>query len=335
MSCAIHIGMEPMNFIFESMDLGIYIIQADARKKVQPCGLVVKENIQYGKDEFDNVFDVYYPESCQDKKLPTILHIHGGGYVAGSKEQRERYCMLLAKKGYCVINIEYSNAKKFGFPGPVKDAYELFNYIEKDENVSEHIDFDNFFLSGDSVGAHVATLIANAQTNPEFKKELGVEDGPQIKGCLLTSPSLKMFDFKSKCLENMFKESVLCENNTEEMVKMVDMTTNLSAKFPPTIMISAGNDFLKKHADKFCETATELQIPTEHYVFTSAKHLLHDFTINYPHLKEGQFALNRFDDFIKNVMNSNLENTVKVENVDLVHKKKQNKNEEILGASLA
>lgn len=243
--------------------------------------------------------------------------------------------MLLAKKGYCVINMEYSNAKKFGFPGPVKDAYELFNYIAKDENVSEHIDFDNFFLSGDSAGAHVATLIANAQTNPEFKKELGVEDGPQIKGWLLTSPSLKMFDFKSKCLENMFKELVLCENNTEEMAKMVDMTTNLSAKFPPTIMISAGNDFLKKHADKFCETATELQIPTEHYVFTSSKHLLHDFTTNYPHLKEGQFALNRFDDFIKNVMNSKLENTVKVENVDLVHKKKQNKNEEISGASLA
>lgn len=86
MSCAIHIGMELMNFIFESMDLGIYIIQADARKKVQPCGLVVKENIQYGKDEFDNVFDVYYPENCQDKKLPTILHIHGGGYVAGSRD---------------------------------------------------------------------------------------------------------------------------------------------------------------------------------------------------------------------------------------------------------
>lgn len=107
MSCAIHIGMILMNFIFESMDLGIYIIQADARKRVQPCDLVVKENIQYGKDEFDNVFDVYYPENCQDKKLPTILHIHGGGYVAGSKEQRERYCMLLAKKGYCVINMEY------------------------------------------------------------------------------------------------------------------------------------------------------------------------------------------------------------------------------------
>lgn len=93
--------------------------------------MVVKENIQYGKDEFDNIFDVYYPENCQDKKLPTILHIHGGGYVAGSKEQRERYCMLLAKKGYCVINMEYSNAKKIGFPGPVKDAYELFNYIAK------------------------------------------------------------------------------------------------------------------------------------------------------------------------------------------------------------
>ena len=33
MGCAIHIGMKLMNFIFESMDLGVYVIQADARKK--------------------------------------------------------------------------------------------------------------------------------------------------------------------------------------------------------------------------------------------------------------------------------------------------------------
>lgn len=27
------------------------------------------------------------------------------------------------------------------------------------------IDYDNFFISGDSAGGHIASLIANAQTN--------------------------------------------------------------------------------------------------------------------------------------------------------------------------
>lgn len=30
------------------------------------------------------------------------------------------------------------------------------------------IDYDNFFISGDSAGGHIASLIANAQTNDFF-----------------------------------------------------------------------------------------------------------------------------------------------------------------------
>ena len=327
--------MKLFNFIFESMDWGIHIIQTGARKKVKPDGLVVKENIQYGKDEFDNVFDVYYPKNCQDKKLPTILHIHGGGYVAGSKEQKSRYCMLLAKKGYCVINMEYVNAKKEGFPRPVYDTFDLFDYLKNNKEIKSHIDFDKFFLSGDSAGAHVATMVANIQTNPQLKDDMGLYNGPDIKGCLLTSPALKMFDFNSPKLRMLYNTSVLGKDYTEDMDELVDITNNLTTKFPPTIMVSAGNDFIKQHAIEFCESAKKIGIPTEHYIFTAGKHMLHDFTMNYPHLKEGQFALNRFDDFIKNVMDSKLGNTVKVKNVDLVHKKKQNKNEETAEASLA
>ena len=75
------------------MDVGIYFMQADARKNVKPYGLVVRQNIKYGPNPYDNVFDVFYPQKLKDKKLQTVLHIHGGGYVAGAKEQRERYCM--------------------------------------------------------------------------------------------------------------------------------------------------------------------------------------------------------------------------------------------------
>ena len=308
--------MKLFNLIFDSMDVGIYFMQADARKNVKPYGLVVRQNIKYGPNPYDNVFDVFYPQKLKDKKLQTVLHIHGGGYVAGAKEQRERYCMLLAKKGYCVINMEYSNAKKVGFPGPVKDVYGLFDYLQADDSVNCHIDFDNFFISGDSAGAHVATLIANAQTNPNFKKKLGVAGGPQIKGCLLTSPSLKMFDFKSSYLTKMFRQAVLGGDDVET-ANLVDMTKNISSNFPPTIIISAGNDFLKEHACQFCETAKQLKIPAQHFIFVSAKHLLHDFTTNYPHLAEGQYAINRFDNFIKMVTNNQLLNMVVIKSVNL------------------
>ena len=48
-----------------------------------------KVNISYGKHGKWNLLDVYYPKDT-NKPLPTIVNIHGGGYVYGTKEEAQR-----------------------------------------------------------------------------------------------------------------------------------------------------------------------------------------------------------------------------------------------------
>ena len=59
-----------------------------------PSHIQEKLDIVYGKDEQSNRFDIYYPKNLEGQKLPTILNIHGGGYIAGKKR---KLCRILSQ----------------------------------------------------------------------------------------------------------------------------------------------------------------------------------------------------------------------------------------------
>ena len=60
-----------------------------------PAGITECRNISYGCHGKWNLLDVYYPDDATES-LPTIVSIHGGGYVYGTKEIYRRYGMDLA-----------------------------------------------------------------------------------------------------------------------------------------------------------------------------------------------------------------------------------------------
>ena len=50
-----------------------------------PEGITFHADIRYGKAGKYNLLNVYYPQGTREP-LPTIVSIHGGGYVYGTKE---------------------------------------------------------------------------------------------------------------------------------------------------------------------------------------------------------------------------------------------------------
>ena len=50
-----------------------------------PTGVTQYRNISYGSHGTDSLLDVHLPEGTA-APLPTIVSIHGGGYVYGTKE---------------------------------------------------------------------------------------------------------------------------------------------------------------------------------------------------------------------------------------------------------
>lgn len=71
--------------------------QRDQGLSKHPEGVIRYDDLAYGEDGTNNLFDIYLPDTDQ-KIFPLIVNIHGGGYFYGDKERYQYYCLSLAKK---------------------------------------------------------------------------------------------------------------------------------------------------------------------------------------------------------------------------------------------
>ena len=78
------------------------------KTQIMPKGVQVQTDIPYIDDgDKAHLMDIYRPEGSEDKLLPVIVNIHGGGLLIGNKEFNRFFCAKLAKLGYLVFSIEY------------------------------------------------------------------------------------------------------------------------------------------------------------------------------------------------------------------------------------
>ena len=81
--------------------------RSDAKRD---ASLVVPDNIHMdcdinylGNNDKWNLLDVYYEKGTEGVQ-PTIISIHGGGYIYGSKEIYKHYGVYLASLGFTFVN---------------------------------------------------------------------------------------------------------------------------------------------------------------------------------------------------------------------------------------
>ena len=141
-----------------------------------PAGIVRHDNIQYGTDRKWHLLDVYRPKDAADP-LPVIVSFHGGGWVYGTKEVYQYYCMCLAEKGFAVVNYNYRLAPRYRFPAPFEDTNALFQWIT-DHAAEYGLDTARMFGAGDSAGALGIALYACILTNQAYAKRYITKDFP-------------------------------------------------------------------------------------------------------------------------------------------------------------
>jgi acetyl esterase/lipase len=78
-------------------------------------------NITYLRSNtYEEKLDVYVPSG--DGQHPTLVYMHGGGWVSRSKEERALYVFPFLEKGWTVVNVEYRMAPVSLAPAAVEDC---------------------------------------------------------------------------------------------------------------------------------------------------------------------------------------------------------------------
>ena len=106
-----------------------------------------------------------------DKPLPSIVHIHGGGFVAGAPEMKDVENRLLASELRCAIySVDHRLAPEAPHPAPLEDIYSVFAWLHGNAD-QLNLDPARIGIKGESGGggfAAAAALYARDQQGPEF-----------------------------------------------------------------------------------------------------------------------------------------------------------------------
>lgn len=104
-------------------------------------------------DGHESKLDVIRPRS--EGPHPTLLYIHGGGWVGGNKEGMTLHFLPYLAMGYAVVNVEYRLADVALAPAAVADTRCALRWLYR--NAEEYgFDTNRIVVSGHSAGGHLA-----------------------------------------------------------------------------------------------------------------------------------------------------------------------------------
>ena len=210
-----------------------------------PQGVTQYRNISYSSHGKWSLLDVYHPDGASEP-LPTIVSIHGGGYVYGSKEIYRRYGMDMARRGFAFINFNYRLAPKWKFPTPLWDTNAVMEWIC--HNASRYnLDPSRIILVGDSAGAQLASQYAAIWANPEYAAKFHMT----VPAITIRALGLNcgLYDMTANAalprrgLSADYLERTLSPNDPR-----LDVLGNIQTNYPPAYIVTSCHDFLRANA---------------------------------------------------------------------------------------
>ncbi len=236
---------------------------------VVPDNIIMERDINYlDNDDEYNLLDVYY-EKDSERLQPTIVNIHGGGYIYGTKEVYMHYGTYLASLGFTVVNFNYHLAPKYKFPTQLTEINDVMLWIEK--NCEEHyIDINNIFLVGDSAGAQMCSHYAAIYSNPDYEKLFPFKTPKSLKiRAIALNCGMYELDIdggktkdKQKLTQDIYK-MYLDKTVDEKLLEQINVLGNINENYPPSFVMTSYYDFLRHNAEPMHHFLEKKGVDTE------------------------------------------------------------------------
>ena len=168
---------------------------ASEESKVDPLTAVVWKSrvvpdiVYHRVDGVDVKLDVWVPDIWLGEspwwkpasgKKPTLLCIHGGGWVEGDRQSRVLKLLPFLVRDWVVVNIDYRLAGTAKAPAAVVDCLAALKWLHQNAE-TYHIDTNRVVVYGDSAGGHLALLTGLLQKGDSLcGGKLVVEDKPPV-----------------------------------------------------------------------------------------------------------------------------------------------------------
>jgi acetyl esterase len=225
---------------------------------VVPVGSVEAMTVPGGAGERDA--RLYKPEG--DGPWPTLVFLHGGGFVIGDLDTHDQTCRRICRDaGVAVLSVDYRLAPEDPFPAGLEDALAATEWAAA--HLAELGGDDRLAVGGDSAGGNLAAVVAQHL-------------GDVITAQLLIYPATDgIGDYPSRTEngEGLFLTTAMMEWFSSHYVPAdVDLATELARLAPlhgdlsevaPALVVTAEYDPLRDEGEAYAEALRTAGVEAE------------------------------------------------------------------------
>jgi len=205
----------------------------------------ITANITYGV--FQNVpvhLDVWRNLKAAGA-VPTLMYIHGGGWVFGDKNGADNLFLPYIERGWNVVNVEYRMAGASLAPAAVEDVRCALRWIYRN-SAEYHLDTSRIVVTGHSAGGHLALMAGMVPSGNDLDSQCPTDSSePPLKVAaivnwygitdvneILSGPDRRTYAVAW----------VGAQSNKEELARQVSPLTYVRPSLPPIITIHGDHD---------------------------------------------------------------------------------------------
>ncbi|MFT4090644.1 MAG: alpha/beta hydrolase [Asticcacaulis sp.] len=215
-----------------------------------PADIRVQSDLNYDPEDSYVRLDIYSPPDLSPD-APTIVWMHGGGFVSGQRSDIANYLKVLAAQGFAVVNTDYTIAPEATHPAPARQVMQALSYIDTHAD-SLGLNRHRLVLAGDSAGAHIAAQVAALITSSDYATTLEVAPSikaEQLKGALLfcgVFDAAPLMQARNPLIAGFMRIMLWAYSGqrnwheADSFTAHISLPRHLTPAFPPTF-ISSGN----------------------------------------------------------------------------------------------
>ena len=208
--------------------------------------------------------DVWYQHQ-RPSVSPTLIYIHGGGWIFGTKESSVLQFLPFLEKGWTVVNVEYRMASSSLAPAAVEDTRCALRWVFRNA-LQWRFDTSKIVLMGHSAGGHLSLITAMLPDGTGLDNQCYGTEELKVAAVINWFGITDVNDvIKGPNLKNYAAMWMGSQPNADEIARRVSPLTYVRSGLPAILTIHGDKDDVVpySHATRLHEALDKAQVPND------------------------------------------------------------------------
>jgi len=205
---------------------------------------------------------------------PTLIFIHGGGWVQGTKEQSLMSLMPWFEMGWNVVNVEYRLGRVALAPAAVEDCLCALRYVATQAKTYD-IDPTRLVVMGESAGGHLALTTGMIPESAGLDRQCPGAPLPKVAAIIDWYGIADVVDLLDGPNRKTYAVAWLGSlPNREEIARRVSPLSYVRTGLPPVLAIHGDADptVPYQHSIRLTEVLSKAGVPNQLVTIPGGKH---------------------------------------------------------------